>query len=208
MRSSFLRTFSSTASRTPCCSELLKDRAVLKIQRESCTEFLQGLITNDMNLLSSQKCIYTMLLNSKGRVLFDAFIYKTESPDEVLMECSSEISDAVIKHLKVYSLRKKIDVVRSKLSVWAVRKECSSNVKCECVPDPRCTDPWVYRCIADTQPTECVEEGTYSKLRLVYLAYFIYMALEENAPCLSGRYNIVYYTVYYTLYRLHFAESE
>uniref|UniRef100_A0A0K8SQI9 Putative transferase CAF17, mitochondrial n=1 Tax=Lygus hesperus TaxID=30085 RepID=A0A0K8SQI9_LYGHE len=147
-----------------CTSELLQNRTVLTIERASCSEFLQGLITNDMDLLSSQKSLYTMLLNSKGRVLFDAIVYKTESPDKFHLECCSDVADAVSKHLRVYSLRKKIAVSKSSLSVWAVF--CDSGVDKDFIPDPRCIDPWVFRCLSESPPSRDVKNGIYTKLRI------------------------------------------
>lgn len=82
------------------------------------SQFLQGMITNDMNHLSSgSPCIYALFLNKAGRILYDSIIYKTPSPDEnkdaYLIECDSSIASNLARHLKLYRVRRKIDITVS-----------------------------------------------------------------------------------------------
>lgn len=104
-------------------SELLKNRKVLRISGENSSEFLQGLITNDIRLLKSgSESLYAMFLNNKGRVLFDSIIFRSSDSDTFLLECDSKCIEQLIKHLKVYKLRKKIDIesLEDAYSVWAI----------------------------------------------------------------------------------------
>lgn len=58
----------------------LKDRGVLSVSGEDATTFLQGLITNDMNLFqadSNKAAIFSLFLSPKGRILFDGIIVKS-----------------------------------------------------------------------------------------------------------------------------------
>ena len=55
---------------------LLKDRAILEISGLDRQEFLQGLITNDIKLATSQKMIYSAFLNGAGRFFVDFFIHE------------------------------------------------------------------------------------------------------------------------------------
>ncbi|BES87801.1 Aminomethyltransferase folate-Hypothetical protein domain [Nesidiocoris tenuis] len=104
-----------------------------------------------------------MVLNSKGRVLYDGFLYSTGSADRFLIECSTEAADPLIKHLRTYSLRKKIEICKSELLPWAVFGNSVSN---DClVADPRCREPWLYRCLSESQPCPTIEDGSYTKLR-------------------------------------------
>jgi transferase CAF17, mitochondrial len=79
------------------------------------SQFLQGLITNDINHLSKDNsCIYALFLGRNGRVLYDSIVYKTSSQDlekdEFLIECDNSIVPNLIKHLKIYRIRKNIDI--------------------------------------------------------------------------------------------------
>ena len=57
---------------------LLKDRAIIEISGLDRQEFLQGLITNDIKLATSQKMIYSAFLNGAGRFFVDFFITDKE----------------------------------------------------------------------------------------------------------------------------------
>lgn len=79
--------------------------------------FLQGLMTQDVNLLLQDKlrgAIFTNFLTVKGKLLFDAIVAKpllaNQSKDdmELWMDVSSEDSDIALKHLKKYAIRKKV----------------------------------------------------------------------------------------------------
>ncbi|CAG9807846.1 unnamed protein product [Chironomus riparius] len=79
------------------------------------SNFLQGIITNDMRLFSEQNCIYTLFLNKLGRILYDSIIYKlptTTNTDEekFLIECDTVIADNLMRHLKLYRVRRKVDI--------------------------------------------------------------------------------------------------
>ena len=91
----------------------LKERKLVRVNGRDTTKFLQGMITNDMNRFQNDACkiMFTMLLNSRGRVMFDAFLYAVpDEPDCYFLECDSYSIDSVIKHLKMYKLRAKVNI--------------------------------------------------------------------------------------------------
>lgn len=101
-------------------AEHLTNRSVLKLCGVQIYEFLQGLVTNDIfSLRTRQTSLYTFLLNNKGRILYDALIYKV-SDSELLLECDSLLKTDIIKHIKQYCVRKKIEIVPQDTSVWVV----------------------------------------------------------------------------------------
>lgn len=58
---------------------VLNNRNVISVRGPDSTQFLQGIIANDMNLFSKEPeraAIYTCFLNIKGKVMFDAIIAK------------------------------------------------------------------------------------------------------------------------------------
>jgi len=72
---------------------------------------LQGLITNDIDELSSDKPVqYNMLLNLKGRILYDLLIYRHKELG-CMVECDSESASGLIKHLRKYMLRSKVLII-------------------------------------------------------------------------------------------------
>lgn len=109
-------------------------RSLIRLHGDQTQEFLQSLITNDMRHLQpppsstpepptsvAATAIFTMFLNKAGRVLYDAIIYKPRADIETyLIECDRSIDADLQTHLKIFRVRKKIDidVVNKELSVW------------------------------------------------------------------------------------------
>ena len=56
--------------------------------------------------------IYAMFLNTQGRVMFDTFISKPnmETHEEFLIDCDKELSGKLVKHLKMYKVRRKLTI--------------------------------------------------------------------------------------------------
>ncbi|XP_071554889.1 putative transferase CAF17 homolog, mitochondrial [Temnothorax nylanderi] len=103
--------------------EHLSDRSVLRVSGNEASTFLQGLITNDMNYLDEgAPNIYTLFLNIRGRVMCDAIVYKSEESNLYYVECDSLIIDSLQRHLKMYRVRRKIDIehVGDKINVWSM----------------------------------------------------------------------------------------
>ena len=53
----------------------LIDRAILKIEGNDNVDFLQNLISNNVELVSEFQSIYSTLLNPQGKFLFDFIIF-------------------------------------------------------------------------------------------------------------------------------------
>uniref|UniRef100_A0A3B4XIP9 Iron-sulfur cluster assembly factor IBA57, mitochondrial n=1 Tax=Seriola lalandi dorsalis TaxID=1841481 RepID=A0A3B4XIP9_SERLL len=102
----------------------LPHRTLLKIQGQDTSPFLQGIITNDMELLEEPglRAMYSHMLNVQGRTLYDIMLYRyTDAVHGVFLECDSTIKDSILRHLKVYKLRRKVNINPCpELSVWAV----------------------------------------------------------------------------------------
>lgn len=103
------RSFSSAT--TTNIFEQLSNRALIRVSGNESSQFLQGIITNDINHLEhGMGCMYTMFLNVKGRVLYDSIIYKTSERDTYLVECDAAGVEKLCRHLKMYRVRKKVDI--------------------------------------------------------------------------------------------------
>ncbi|KAM4728442.1 putative transferase CAF17 homolog, mitochondrial [Anableps anableps] len=110
----------------------LPHRTLLKIQGQDTSPFLQGIITNDMRLLEEPGCavMYSHMLNVQGRTLYDILLYslkETEGGHGVFLECDSMVENSILKHLKIYKIRRKLSIsLCPELSVWAVLSRQSS----------------------------------------------------------------------------------
>lgn len=86
----------------------LFNRALVKITGDESADFLQSIISNDIRRLEEEKIIYTLLLTPQGKFLFDFFI--TKDGEDFLLECNKSRRDELIAKLKLYKLRRKIDI--------------------------------------------------------------------------------------------------
>jgi folate-binding protein YgfZ len=106
----------------------LADRALLRLSGEDVRGFLQGLVTNDLDLLP--RPLWAGLLTPQGKALFDFILWA--DGDDVLIDCEREAADALGRRLAMYRLRRPIRIEREEgLAVhWSADGE-------EGVPDPR-----------------------------------------------------------------------
>ena len=90
---------------------LLKDRTIIEISGQDRQEFLQGLITNNIKLATSQKMIYSAFLNGAGRFFVDFFIH--EIGEKYILDCHIFEADEIIKKLNLYKLRSQIEIKKN-----------------------------------------------------------------------------------------------
>lgn len=86
----------------------LPDRAVLKINGSDAHGWLQGLVTQDIDLLSPSRALYSALLTPQGKLLFDFFL--VQSGEDILIDCEAARKDDLIKRLMLYKLRSSVDI--------------------------------------------------------------------------------------------------
>ena len=86
----------------------LLDRRVLKIAGAEARVFLQGLVSNDMTIVSKNCAIYAALLTPQGKYLHDFFIL--EFNDSFYLDCESNRIDDLLKRFKIFKLRSDIEL--------------------------------------------------------------------------------------------------
>ena len=80
----------------------------LSIEGEDSNEFLQNLITNDINQCSKEEFLYSCLLTPQGKFLSDFFIFKEDK--KYLLETHSFFFEKLLKKLNLYKLRSKVNI--------------------------------------------------------------------------------------------------
>lgn len=87
----------------------LPDRAVIRAGGPDAHDFLQNIISNDVDILVAQPSLYACLLTPQGKFLFDFFI--SRDGDDFLIECEGGArAEALLKKLTMYRLRSKVDL--------------------------------------------------------------------------------------------------
>lgn len=89
--------------------EQLHNRTILKLSGPDTNNYLQSMITNDIKNIESFPAIFSLLLNSNGRVLYDILLYKIDF-NEYLVEYESSAVEYLGKHLLMYRLRKNVKI--------------------------------------------------------------------------------------------------
>ena len=98
----------------------LKNRGLLHIEGKNRHDFLQNLITNDIEKLSSTHQIYACLLSPQGKFLHDFFI--REGDGFLLVDCEGGArAQDLFKRLSMYRLRADVQIsVEESIPVYAV----------------------------------------------------------------------------------------
>ena len=88
---------------------ILDDRAIFYINGEDTKNFLQNLISNDINKVNETSACFTSLLSPQGKFLFEFIIIKHKSG--YLIDCEKSQADGLYKQLSVYKLRSKVEIL-------------------------------------------------------------------------------------------------
>lgn len=88
---------------------ILDDRAILYVNGEDAKEFLQNLISNDVNKVSDTNSCFTSLLSPQGKFLFEFIIIKHKSG--YIIDCEKPQADGLFKQLSIYKLRSKVEIL-------------------------------------------------------------------------------------------------
>lgn len=87
----------------------LDHKSIISISGVDSSNFLQNIISNDINLVTKEKSIYSCLLSPQGKFLYD-FVISKDSADQFLLQCNKETSVDLINKLKIYKLRSKVEI--------------------------------------------------------------------------------------------------
>ncbi|HYN46045.1 MAG TPA: folate-binding protein, partial [Allosphingosinicella sp.] len=88
----------------------LVDRALIRLSGQDVRGFLQGLVTNDMDALASERPLWAGLLTAQGKALFDFILWAVG--DDVLIDCEREAAGDLARRLTLYRLRRPIQIAR------------------------------------------------------------------------------------------------
>jgi len=102
---------------------ILDDRGILYINGKDSKEFLQNLISNDINKVSDNNSCFASLLTPQGKFLFAFIISKHKSG--YFIDCEKSQADALYKQLNIYKLRSNIDIINlsNEFVIAAIKRE-------------------------------------------------------------------------------------
>ena len=102
---------------------ILKDRGIIYISGEDAEEFLQNIVTNDINKVGDASSCFASLLTPQGKYLFDFIIVKHKQG--YFLDCEKNQINQLIDRLNVYKLNSKIEILNlsNEFEVAIISKE-------------------------------------------------------------------------------------
>ena len=87
----------------------LDDRGFIQIKGSEAKDFLQNIVTGNIEKVTGSSTIFSSILTPQGKYLFDFFVLKFK--DSYLLECEKKPATEIIKLLNYYKLRTKVDLI-------------------------------------------------------------------------------------------------
>jgi hypothetical protein len=88
---------------------ILEDRGFIKANGSDAKDFLQNIVTNDIEKVTSSTTVFSSILTPQGKYLFEFFIMRLE--DGYLLECEKKSTIEIIKLFNFYKLRSKVNLI-------------------------------------------------------------------------------------------------
>ena len=88
---------------------ILKDRAILYISGKDAKDFLQNLVSNDINKITDTSSCFASLLTPQGKFLYEFIIVKHKQG--YFIDCEKSQSEDIFKQLNLYKIRSKVEIL-------------------------------------------------------------------------------------------------
>ena len=88
---------------------ILDDRAILYINGDDVKNFLQNLISNDINKVTDNSSCFASLLTPQGKFLYEFMVVKHKLG--YFIDCEKLQSEEIFKQLNLYKLRSKVEIL-------------------------------------------------------------------------------------------------
>jgi len=82
---------------------ILEGRGLLAVAGPDRVDFLQGLVSNDMKMVGTDRAVYAALLTPQGKYLYDFFVFELDGA--LILDCERAGLEGLKKRLSLYKLR-------------------------------------------------------------------------------------------------------
>ncbi|HZC17040.1 MAG TPA: folate-binding protein [Caulobacteraceae bacterium] len=139
----------------------LKSRSVVGVIGPDWRDFLQGLLSQDVETLAAGELRFGALLTPQGKLLFDLFILGRD--DGCWLDVAADRCEALIQRLTIYKLRAKVEIAAVDTPPWALWGDAAADWPA----DPRLA-ALGWRGYGREAPAGAVmaEEAAYDAMRL------------------------------------------
>ena len=121
---------------------ILKDRGIISVLGKDSKEFLQNIITNDINIVNKDNSIFSGIFTPQGKYLYEFFIVKSE--DGYFLDCSEEFVVELKVFLEKYKLNSDVEIkdISGEYVVGIISNEKFEEIKKE---ENKTTQTIIYR---------------------------------------------------------------
>ena len=88
---------------------ILNDRAIIYINGLDAKDFLQNLISNDINKVTDNSSCFASLFTPQGKFLYEFIVVKHKSG--FFIDCEKEQSQDIFHQLNLYKIRSKVEIL-------------------------------------------------------------------------------------------------
>ena len=88
---------------------ILEDRAIIYINGFDAKDFLQNLISNDINKVTDSSSCFASLFTPQGKFLYEFIVVKHKSG--FFIDCEKNQSQEIFKQLNLYKIRSKVEIL-------------------------------------------------------------------------------------------------
>ena len=100
----------------------LNERSIIKISGKDKFSFIQGIISNDIQILKTKTSIYSSMLSPQGKFLTDFFLSVYDN--SILVEIHKDDESMVLQKLNIYKLRSKVKLeVENNVSIFLISND-------------------------------------------------------------------------------------
>jgi len=121
---------------------ILKDRGIISVLGKDSKEFLQNIITNDINIVNKDNSIFSGIFTPQGKYLYEFFIIKSD--DGYFLDCSGEFVKELKVFLEKYKLNSDVEIkdISGEYVVGIISNEKFEEIKKE---ENKTTQTIIYR---------------------------------------------------------------
>lgn len=135
---------------------VLTDRTVVEVSGPEARDFLQSLITNDVETLKAGSARYAALLTPQGKIVADFFVVAPEAQgsDVFLLDVAHTLAGDLVRKLTLYRLRAKVTIAdrSGSLGVVAFAASGQPEMIVQAFADPRGEALWHRAIVAIDGP--------------------------------------------------------
>ncbi len=88
---------------------ILEDRAILYVNGLDAKDFLQNLISNDINKVTDNSSCFASLFTPQGKFLYEFIVVKHKLG--YFIDCEKSQSEEIFKQLNLYKIRSKVEIL-------------------------------------------------------------------------------------------------